>query len=227
MAKQEVLANSLNQILENVLHFADSKSVLLKEVLFVTGRNELLIYASDGYACISDAISIPEVPDLEFSMSVDKTKEFLAWVKEDKKTVHKTPLTLEFKKTLFVVEANDFEKTVHFEYEKPIWDKWNILLGLMDEENEEVAHGSFNVNPKRLARLDQLKADKEAPICFRWVVISDRYVLQFKKGKTIIGAFQPVDDKYIQEEFRWKKSLGSTEVSPNSISTLSAENSTV
>jgi hypothetical protein len=230
-----VTANELNVLLENILLYTDKKANHLREVLFIFTSQGIQAFACDEYVAITDIVNVDcGVSSREFSLSIEDVEAFLAWVKEDKKTVHKTLLELKFKHTVMTGHSNDYDTTFQASYLKPLWDNWNIVLELLSDEYEELPNTRFNLNPNRLAKLDRLKADKEAPVAFRWVDIRGRMTLQFKKGRTVTGVFQPIDDKYVKEEFLWtnlegptqQKLLGHTEASPNSASTESVESFT-
>lgn len=221
-----VLANELNVLLENILLYTDKKANHLREVLFVFTSQGIQAFACDEYVAITDLVDVDcGESSREFALSIEDVESFLAWVKEDKKTVHKTVLELKFKHTVMTGKSNDYDSTFQASYQKPIWENWNVVLELLSEDHKESSSQRFNLNPNRLAKLDRLKADKEAPVAFRWVDIRDTMALQFKKGRTIAGVFQPIDDKYVKEEFLWTNHA-STDQSLSSASTESAESFT-
>lgn len=221
-----VLANELNTLLENILLYTDKKANHLREVLFVFTSQGIQAFACDEYVALTDLVNVDcGKSSREFSLSIEDVEAFLAWVKEDKKTVHKTELELKFKHTVLTGKSNDYDSTFQASYAKPVWENWNIILELLSEDHPETSEMRFNLNPNRLAKLDRLKADKEAPVAFRWVDIHGKIGLQFKKGHTVKGFFQPVDDEYVKEEFLWMKPVN-TEASLSSVSTESAESFT-
>lgn len=221
-----VPANDLNVLLENILLYTDKKANHLREVLFVFTSRGIQAFACDEYVAITDILNVDcGESSREFALSIEDVEAFLAWVKEDKKTVHKTELELKFKHTVLTGKSNDYESTFQANYRKPLWNNWNVVLELLSEDHPETSEMRFNLNPNRLAKLDRLKADKEAPVAFRWIDIRGKIGLQFKKGHTVKGFFQPVDDEYVKDEFLWTN-LGSTVASLSSASTESVENST-
>jgi hypothetical protein len=230
-----VLANELNTLLENILLYTDKKANHLREVLFVFTGSGIQAFACDEYVALTDTVVIDQdLSSREFSLSIEDVEKFLSWVKEDKKTVHKTELELTFKYTVMVGKSNDYDSTFQANYLKPSWNNWNVVLSLLSEEHPEISEMRFNLNPNRLAKLDRLKADKEAPVAFRWVDIDGKIGLQFKKGHTVKGFFQPVDDEYVKGEFLWtnpedtmrENPQGFTDQSLSSVSTESAESFT-
>lgn len=221
-----VPANELNVLLENILLYTDKKANHLREVLFVFTSEGIQAFACDEYVAITDLVNVDcGGSSREFALSIQDVEAFLAWVKEDKKTVHKTELELKFKHTVLTGKSNDYDSTFQADYQKPIWDNWNVVLTLLDETLPETSEMRFNLNPNRLAKLDRLKADKEAPVAFRWVDVDGKIGLQFKKGHTVKGFFQPVDDEYVRNEFLWTNPE-STVASPSLVSTESAESFT-
>jgi hypothetical protein len=221
-----VQANNLNTFLENILLYADKKGMHLREVLFVFTSSGIQGFACDDYVALTDILDVDcGKSSREFSLAIEDVEKFLAWVKEDKKTVHKTVLTLKFKHTVLTAKSDDYDSEFQASYLKPAWEKWDLVLNLLSEEHPEVSEMRFNLNPSRLAKMNQIKADKEAPVAFRWVDVDGTIGLQFKKGQTVKGLFQPVDDEFVKEEFLWTD-LGFTEVSPSSKSTESAESFT-
>lgn len=228
MAKVEITAPELNKLLENILLYTDKKALHLREVLFVGADAGIQAFACDEHVAITDTAETSEsIPVAEFALGIEVVEQLLEYVKKDKKVVHKSVLVITFRNTLFKVHCDDYDGYFQADYQKPGWDRWNIVLDLLSDEQDETSAGRFNLNPARLAKLNQLKASKDAPVVFRWVDIQDKLVLQFKKGQSIVGAFQPVDDEYIQEEFLWNNLSESTDQSPSSPSTESAQNNTV
>lgn len=221
-----VTAPELNKLLENILQYADKKAIHLREVLFVATVKGIQAFSCDEYVAITDTCPAEgSIPAREFSLPIKEVEDLLEWVKKDKKVVHKSIIKIKFLKTLWKFYCDDYDGDFKADYAEPSWDRWNIVLDLLSEEQEESAAACFNLNPARLARLNALKADKDAPVAFRWISIHDTMVLQFKKGSTLVGAFQPIEDRFIQEEFLWTIQ-GHTEASPSSESTETAENST-
>jgi hypothetical protein len=223
-------ANQLNTLLENILLYTDKKDVNLREVLFVFNGFDLQAFSSDSYVTVTDktsGASDGKNQGIEFALSIEDVEEFLEYVKKDKKVVHKSEIKLKFKSTLFTAEDNDFEGHFQANYLKPSWDKWDIVLDLLSEEQHLMPMASYSVNPERFAKLARLKADKEAPIALRGIDVGGKLCLQFKKGSTIVGAVMPIDESYVQEEFLWKKNQGDIEVSPNLTSTESVQSNTV
>lgn len=212
-----VPANDLNRLLENVKLYADKKSVHIREVLFSLDQGTLQVFSCDGYVTITDSIPVSGSTDSKmFCLAVEDLEKFLEWVKEDKKTVHKTVLTLKFKATLFTGESGDFDSEYQVNYARVDQDKWDIILRVLALNHPEITVGRFNLNPARLAKMNQIKADKEAPVTFRWVDINGMIGLQFKKGLTAYGLFQSIEDRYVEEEFLWPNlNQESTEASPS------------
>lgn len=210
-----VQANNLNTFLENILLYTDKKGLHLREVLFVFTSSGIQGFACDDYVALTDLLDVDcGESSREFSLPIEDVEKLLAWVKEDKKTVHKTNLTLKFKHTVLTGESEDYDSEFQANYLKPAWDRWDLVLNLLSEEHPETSEMRFNLNPSRLAKMNQIKADKEAPVAFRWVDIDGTIGLQFKKGHTVRGLFQPVADEFVKEEFLWTN-LKNTDQSPS------------
>ena len=224
-----IAANELNVLLENILLYTDKKNIHLREVLFVVGDDDIQLFSSDSFVTITDSLRFLEPiqsPDREFALSIEDVEGMLEYVKKDKKVVHKSEIKIKFKNTLLTMEDSDFEGSFRANYLRPTWEKWDILLDLLSEEQDLMPIDYFLVNPDRVAKLARLKADKEAPVVFRGVDIGGRLCLQFKKGTTIKGAVVPVDKTHVKEEFLWNKNPEDTEASRSLPDTESAPNST-
>lgn len=228
MVTVSVTAPELNKFLENILLYADKKALHLREVLFTFYGDKIQCHSCDEYVAVTDSIEVDGKAlenGKEFALSVEKTEKLLEWVKKDKKVVHKSVIKISFMKTLVKFESPDFDGDIKLDYEEASWDRWNAVLNLLDEDHEPEMIPTYSVNPERFAKLARLKSDKDAPVVFRAIRPYDTMVLQFKKGVNLRGAVMPIDDAYVQEEFLWTK-RDHTEVSPNSTSIASVENST-
>ncbi len=226
MGTVSVTAPELNKLLENILLYADKKALHLREVLFVIYSSKIQMFSCDEYVAVTDTLDFDsgDAVGREFALSIVNAEKLLEWVKKDKKVVHKSVIKITFLKTLVKFESPDFDGEIRLDYEEPAWDRWNAVMNLLDESHEPEMIPTYSVNPDRFAKLARLKSDKEAPVVFRAIRPYGTMVLQFKKGVNLRGVVMPIDDAYVQEEFLWTKK-DHTEVSPNSTSTESAENS--
>jgi len=83
-------------------------------------------------------------------------------------------------------------------------ENWSVVHKILDLELDGFYIQDWAIRPERLSKLWRLKADKEAPISIRGVTLSDRLLIQFKKGRTLVGAIMPVDQSYVDEDFLWQ-----------------------
>lgn len=200
----KIEAKELNKLLENVLLFTNKKAVGLQEVFFVAIGDTLSAYSCDDYISLTDSATAlePEAHSKEFALSVEEAERLLEWVKKDKKVVHKNDIRIRFYNTYIKVDSEgDTEKFTFVK--EPLYDRWDLVFQLLDDTQDLVPFYQFAVRPERLVRMGQIKADKEAPIHMRGFDINGHLLVQFRKGKTVIGAIRPVDTSLVSEEFLW------------------------
>lgn len=200
----KVAAKDINAVLENVLLFTNKKAVGVQEVFFSVTGESLSAYSCDDYISLTDSLKAEEgeAQGREFALSVEETERLLEWVKKDKKVVHKNDIRIRFYNTYIKVDSEgDMEKFTFVK--EPAYDRWDLIFQLLDDDQELVPFSDFAVRPERLVRMGQIKAEKEAPIHLRGFDINGHLLVQFKKGKTVVGAIRPVDTSLVSEEFLW------------------------
>jgi hypothetical protein len=200
----KIEAKELNKLLENVLLFTNKKAVGLQEVFFAPVGDTLSAYSCDDYISLGDSVKVLETDPKarEFVLSIEDAESLLAWVKKDKKVVHKNDIQIRFYNTYLKVDSEgDMEKFTFVK--EPAFERWDLVFQLLDEDQVLVPFSDFAVRPERLVRMGQIKAEKEAPIHLRGFDINGHLLVQFKKGKTVVGAIRPVDTSYVSEEFLW------------------------
>lgn len=219
----EVLAPDLDRVIQNALLYTNKKALRLREVLVEVAEGKLSVFACDDYIAVVDVLEIPDQSvNKSFSLGVDVVEELGEWIKKDKKVVHKSKLKLSFFNTYVKIkdEENEIRKS---EYLEPA-DEWDLVKELLDLTAPGMMIPDFAVRPDRFAKIARLKADKEAPLMFRGIDINGHLVLQFKKGRSLVGAAMPIRQEYIDEEFLWNNEH--TEASLSSTSTESAQSYT-
>ncbi|MET0466970.1 MAG: hypothetical protein ABW007_27675 [Chitinophagaceae bacterium] len=201
----EVLAPDINRVVENALLYTNKKAIRLQEVFFVVNDGKFQVFACDDYIAVGDWFEIDSKDSKEFALSVEDAEKFLAFIKKDKKVVHKSTIKVQFYSTYVKLTSDD--EAEKFEYTEPSYDAWDLVFQMLAEEDQDLKPVlEFAVRPDRWAKMAQLKADKEAPLVFRGIDINGFLLLQFKKGLSLIGAAMPIDMSYVQEEFLWKNS---------------------
>lgn len=200
----KIEAKELNKLLENVLLFTNKKAVGLQEVFFTLVGDTLSAYSCDDYISLGDSVKVVETDSKgkEFVLSIEDAEKLLTWVKKDKKVVHKNDIQIRFYNTYLKADSEgDTEKFIFVK--EPAFDKWNLVFQLLDEDQSLAPFYDFAVRPERLVRMGQIKAEKEAPIHMRGFDINGHLLVQFRKGKTVVGAIRPVDTSHVSEEFLW------------------------
>jgi hypothetical protein len=199
----KMLAPDLDRIIQNALLYVNPKSPRLVEVRFVTLNDKLHVYAADDYVVVTDSAPVLEgFESKDFSFSIDDTKKFGEWVKEDKKVVHKSEIDIKFRNTLVKLSSNDSDRELSIPILKePAYKAWDLLFQLINEEEETVPMYALAYRPDRMAKLARLKADKEAPIDMRGIDINGHLVVQFKLGETISGAVVPIRRSIVDDRF--------------------------
>lgn len=207
MISIKIVAGDLDRLLQNALLYSDPDAMRLQEVLFVFDGDSLTVYACDDYVAITDSAPLIEGRVLEQSFTISDIKKLAEWVKADKKIIHKYEIELRQKFTGMIFECDDTstedESDNIFLSDVTVNDAWDVVFRLLDEEQELAQITGFTIKPERVSKLWRLKADKDAPIDFRGVLINSQLLVQFKKGDTIIGAIMPVKREYVSEEFLW------------------------
>lgn len=203
----KILAPELDRVVQNILLYVNPKSPNLTEVFFTFLHGRLNAYCSDDYVTITDSCEVDSTDKpTEFVLSIADVKKLGEYIKLDKKVVHKSVVELNFKHTLVKVSSNDSDTEETFSFVKePAYPLWDIVMELLNEEAEEHFIMVNAFRPERLAKLARLKADKEAPVDMRGVVIRDCHFVQFRYGETITGCIKPVDRSYVDDNFLWNQ----------------------
>lgn len=207
----KIPALDLDRVIQNVLLYADPKAVRLQEVLFETpGDGNLYVYSCDDYVAVSDYTSIDlPVRKHPFSFSIQDVDALGDWIKKDKKVVHKYDITIRPKMTGVIFEcedtSSDEESDNFFISDRAPSDLWGTVFEILNLDLEGFYAPDWAIRPERLVKLARLKADKEAPIIIRGVELKQKFLIQFKKGRTIVGAIMPVDQTYVDEDYLWRK----------------------
>jgi hypothetical protein len=205
----KVPAPELDRLIQNALLYADEKAMRLNEILLHSKDDRLYIYSCDDYVAVSDWTVLPGVvrkSPIAFTISdIDKLAE---WIKKDKKVVHKYDITVQPKMTGVIFEcedtSSDDESDNIFLSDIVPSENWSVVHKILDLELDGFYIQDWAIRPERLSKLWRLKANKEAPISIRGVTLSDRLLIQFKKGRTLVGAIMPVDQSYVDEDFLWQ-----------------------
>lgn len=207
----KIPALDLDRVIQNVLLYADPKAVRLQEILFETpGDGNLYVYSCDDYVAVSDYTSIDlPVRKHPFSFSIQDVDALGDWIKKDKKVVHKYDITIRPKMTGVIFEcedtSSDEESDNFFISDRAPSDLWGTVFEILNLDLEGFYAPDWAIRPERLVKLARLKADKEAPIIIRGVELKQKFLIQFKKGRTIVGAIMPVDQTYVDEDYLWRK----------------------
>lgn len=207
----KIPALDLDRVIQNVLLYADPKAVRLQEVLFETpGDGNLYVYSCDDYVAVSDytPIDLP-IKKYPFSFSIEDVDALGTWIKKDKKVVHKYDIIVRPKMTGVIFECEDTSSDEDsdniFLSEQAPSELWDTVFEIIDLDLEGFYAPDWAIRPERLVKLARLKADKEAPIIIRGVELKKKFLVQFKKGRSIVGAIMPVDQTYVDEDYLWKK----------------------
>ncbi len=205
----KVPALELDRVIQNVLHYADPASIGVREIFFVVSTKGIQCFSCDDYVTVSDSLSSDlDVVPFEFSLSIEDTEALGAWIKKDKKVVHKYDIIIQQKMTGVLFECDetstdDESDNMFFSILQPSYEAWDLVMRLLNEELETIEGSGFALRPERLVKLARLKADREAPIDMRFTSLNGVFFVQFKKGSTITGAIMPVKRSKVKEEFLW------------------------
>lgn len=207
----KIPALDLDRVIQNVLLYADPKAVRLQEILFETpGDGNLYVYSCDDYVAVSDYTSIDlPVRKHPFSFSIEDIDALGTWIKKDKKVVHKYDITIRPKMTGVIFECEDTSSDEDsdniFISDQTPSELWDTVFEILNLDLEGFYAPDWAIRPERLVKLARLKADKEAPIIIRGVELKQKFLVQFKKGRTIVGAIMPVDQTFVDEDYLWRK----------------------
>jgi hypothetical protein len=205
----KVPAQELDRLIQNVLLYADEKAMRLNEILIYSKDDRLYAASCDDYVAVSDWILLPD-------STISRSMAFLIsdidalgdWIKKDKKVVHKYDIKIQPKFTGLLFEcdetSSDEESDNFFVTETIISKNWDVVDRILDLNLPGFPIGDWAVRPERLQKIARLKADKEAPIHIKGSKLSDRLLIQFKKGRSLVGAIMPVVLDDINEEFLWQ-----------------------
>lgn len=204
----KVPALELDRVIQNVLHYTDNQAIRLQEVFFVISNKGLQAFSCDDYVTVTDSLSVDSDLSFEFSLSIEDVDKLGAWIKKDKKVVHKYPIEIRQKFTGVLFECDetstdDESDNFFLSFKSPNYEAWGLVMLLLDEEAEQTDYTGFALRSERLVKLARLKADKDAPIDMRFVLINGHLIVQFKKGETLKGAIMPVTRSLVKEEFLW------------------------
>lgn len=205
----KIPAPDLDRIIQNVLLYADPKSMHLNEVLFESAGGKLYAYSCDDYVAVSDYVDFNyPIRKHPFSFSIEDLDRVGDWIKKDKKVVHKYDIIIRPKMTGVIFECDDTstdeESDNIFIPDIVPSGNWNTVFEVLNLDLEGFYAPDWAIRPERLVKLARLKADKEAPIVIRGVELKQKFLVQFKKGRTIVGAIMPVDQTYVDEDYLWK-----------------------
>lgn len=212
----KIPAPDLDRLIQNLLLYADPKAMRIQEVLFETpGDGNLYGYSCDDYVAVSDFIPCDiRIRKFPFSFSIPDLEALGDWIKKDKKVVHKYGIEIRPKMTGVIFECDetstDEDADNFFIADRKVSELWNTVFEILNLDLDGFYAPDFYapdwaIRPERLVKLARLKADKEAPIVIRGVELKQKFLVQFKKGKSIVGAIMPVDQTYVDEDFLWKK----------------------
>lgn len=211
----KIPAPDLDRIIQNALLYADQKAIRLQEILFETpGDGNLYVYSCDDYVAVSDYAPFDlRLRKFPFSFSIADVDTLGDWIKKDKKVVHKYEIDIQPKMTGMIFEcdetSSDDEPDNIFLEETVPSDLWETVIHeLLNLDLEGFYAPDWAIRPERLVKLARLKAEKEAPIIIRGVELKGKFLVQFKKGRSIVGAIMPVDQSYVDEDYLWKKLEG-------------------
>lgn len=207
----KIPAQDLDRIVQNALLYADPKAIRLQEVLFETpGDGNLYVYSCDDYVAVSDYAPFDlRLRRFPFSFKVEDVEKLGAWIKQDKKVVHKYEITIQPKMTGIIFECDDTSTDEDsdniFLTDRNPSSLWGTVSEILNLDLDGFYAPDWAIRPERLVKLARLKADKEAPIIIRGVELKQKFLVQFKKGRSIVGAIMPVDQDYVDEDYLWKK----------------------
>ena len=207
----KIPAAELDRLVQNALLYSDPKAMRLQEVLFETpGDGNLYVFACDDYVAVSDYASFDlRVRKFPFAFSIEDIETLGDWIKKDKKVVHKFGITIQPKMTGDIFEceetSTDEESDNIFLSDRKPSELWGTVFEILNLDLEGFYAPDWAIRPERLVKLARLKAAKEAPIVIRGVELKQKFLVQFKKGSSIVGAIMPVDQSYVDEDFLWKK----------------------
>jgi hypothetical protein len=206
----KIPAAELDRLVQNALLYSDPKAMRLQEVLFETpGDGNLYVFACDDYVAVSDyAFFDLRVRKFPFAFSIPDLEVLGDWIKKDKKVVHKFGITIQPKMTGVIFECDetstDEESDNIFLSDQKPSELWGTVFEILNLDLEGFYAPDWAIRPERLVKLARLKAAKEAPIVIRGVELKQKFLVQFKKGSSIVGAIMPVDQSYVDEDFLWK-----------------------
>lgn len=206
MISIKVPAPELDRLLQNVLLFSDKKAMRLNEILFESQNNQLYGYSCDDYVAVSDWIDLDGVVrSYPFAFSIDDVEALAEWVKKDKKVVHKYDIIIRPKMTGIIFECEDTstdeESDNIFLTEIVPSKNWNVVFEILNLDLP--TRLVFASRPERVSKLWRLKADKEAPLDFRYTELDNKDLYQIKKGSSLVAAIMPVDRSKVNEEYLW------------------------
>lgn len=206
----KIPAPDLDRIIQNVLLYADTKSMHLQEVLFESTGGKLYAYSCDDYVAVSDYVDFGyQIRKHPFSFSIEDLEAVGDWIKKDKKVVHKYDITIRPKMTGVIFECDDTstdEDSDNFFIPDIVpSENWSTVFEVLNLDLDGFYAPDWAIRPERLVKLARIKAAKEAPIVIRGVELKQKFLVQFKKGSSIVGAIMPVDQSYVDEDFLWKK----------------------
>lgn len=203
----KIPAQELDRIIQNSLLFCDKKAIRLNEILLSFTPDVVYAYSCDDYVAVSDSLEYEDGFTQDMSIPVADAEKLGEWIKKDRKTVHKYDITIRPKFTGIIfgcdeTSSEDEDDNIFITYKAPS-DSWNLVKILLDPSASEVSYYGFAIRPERLTKLSRLKADKEAPIDLRGVKVNDHFIVQFRRGETLVGAIMPVTRQAVREEFLW------------------------
>lgn len=205
----QVTAPDLDRIVQNALLFVNEKSVFLDEVFFAVLEGRMHVYSSDDYVAITDSLEVTEgAEECSIYLSIADVKALGEWIKKDKKVVHKYDIKIQMKFTGVRFECPDApegdDQEIYFSFAPEIPEPFLFLSAVTSRDIPSVGIPDlFAVRPERVTRLARIKADKEAPIDFRGILMNNRTLLQFRLGDTVTGCVMPVDRSKVDDRFLW------------------------
>lgn len=207
----KIPALDLDRIIQNALLYADPKAMRVREVLFDTpGDGNLYVYSFDDYVAVVDSTPCDLLLRKDpFSFTIEDIEALGTWIKKDKKVVHKYEIDIRTKMTGLLFEcdetSSDEDSDNIFIADRAPSEVWDTIFETLNLDLEGFYIPDWAIRPERLVKLARLKADKEAPIVIRGVALRHKFLIQFKKGRSIVGAIMPVDQDLVDEDYLWRK----------------------